>query len=94
MATKPSATTSSTKPVPGSNPMNLTCTTIATPEPGVNGPPAMVKIVIHANGNVPDPGQGWTPYLPPNANVRYLLHDDDNGDESQISGSGVAIFTK
>lgn len=90
MATKPSAT--SGRNLPGGNPMNLTCTTIAA-SPDDDGPPQMVKIIIHSNGNVPNL-QGWTQYLPPEPGTMYKLRNDDNGEESDIDGSGVAIFTK
>jgi hypothetical protein len=89
MATKPSGAAG--RNLPGGNPMNLTCTTIA---PSVDdGPPQMVKIIIHSNGNVPNL-QGWTQYLPPEPGTTYKLRNDDNGEESEIDGSGVAIFTK
>jgi hypothetical protein len=91
MATKPTATTGMTGPAPAGNPMNLTCVT----KTGAAGDaPSMVMIVLHSNGQVPNPGQGWNTYLPANANVQYIVHDDNNGSETTIGGSGVAIFYK
>jgi len=89
MATKPSGAAGRT--IPGTNPMNLTCTTIAPS--AADGPPQMVKIVIHSNGNMPNE-QGWDQYLPPEPGTKYKLHNDDNGEDCEIDGSGVAIFTK
>lgn len=90
-------TTASTRGVtPATNPMNLTCTTMNAAQAAPDAAPSMVRIIIHRSGHVPPPGEGWLPFVEPDANITYQFLDENTDPPTpfELNGAGVAIYYK